>query len=179
MLIWTARVSKKTKAVVAVILAGILAAAVLLLVGRSGGGQDAAAWQLTGNADRIAYLESMGWQVEEEPVETLQFLLPEKLEEPYLTYNELQDSQGFDLSACCGKQVARYTYTVTNYPGRPEGVQAQPLRLRGAAGGRGYPLRRGRRIPGHTGLSGAGLSPFGMACGQKKNCRNAAVLFLG
>lgn len=33
MLIWTARVSKKTKAVVAVILAGILAAAVLLLVG--------------------------------------------------------------------------------------------------------------------------------------------------
>ena len=101
MLIWTARVSKKTKAVVAVILAGILAAAVLLLVGRSGGGQDAAAWQLTGNADRIAYLE-----------------------EPYLTYNELQDSQGFDLSACCGKQVARYTYTVTNYPGRPEGVQA-------------------------------------------------------
>lgn len=30
MLIWTARVSKKTKAVVAVILAGILAAAVLL-----------------------------------------------------------------------------------------------------------------------------------------------------
>ena len=106
MLIWTARVSKKTKAVVAVILAGILAAAVLLLVGR------------------IAYLESMGWQVEEEPVETLQFLLPEKLEEPYLTYNELQDSQGFDLSACCGKQVARYTYTVTNYPGRPEGVQA-------------------------------------------------------
>ena len=69
MLIWTARVSKKTKAVVAVIQAGILAAAVLLLVGRSGGGQDAAAWQLTGNADRIAYLESMGWQVEEEPVE--------------------------------------------------------------------------------------------------------------
>ena len=112
MLIWTARVSKKTKAVVAVILAGILAAAVLLLVGRSGGGQDAAAWQLTGNADRIADRESMGGQVEEEP------------EEPYLTYNELQDSQGFDLSACCGKQVARYTYTVTNYPGRPEGVQA-------------------------------------------------------
>ena len=34
MLIWTARFSKKTKAVVAVILAGILAAAVLLLVGQ-------------------------------------------------------------------------------------------------------------------------------------------------
>ena len=106
MLIWTARISKKTKAVVAVILAGILAAAVILLAGRSHGGQDAAAWQLDSNADRVAYLESMGWQVEAEPVETLQFLLPEELEEPYLTYNELQDAQGFDLSACCGKQVA-------------------------------------------------------------------------
>ena len=128
MLIWTARVSKKTKAVVAVILAGILAARGIT------DGAVIDVWNdlahvrfyadVPGNADRIAYLESMGWQVEEEPVETLQFLLPEKLEEPYLTYNELQDSQGFDLSACCGKQVARYTYTVTNYPGRPEGVQA-------------------------------------------------------
>ena len=26
--------------------------------------------------------------------------------------------------ACCGKQVSRYTYTVTNYPGRSQGVQA-------------------------------------------------------
>ena len=57
-------------------------------------------------------------------METLQFLLPAELEEPYLTYNELQSAQGFDLSACCGKQVSRYTYTVTNYPGRAEGVQA-------------------------------------------------------
>ena len=123
MLIWTARISKRAKAALAVILAGVLLAAVLLLMGRSDDGQ-AAQWQLTTNEDRVAYLESLGWQVEPEPVETLQFLLPEKLEEPYLTYNELQDSQGFDLSACCGKQVARYTYTVTNYPGRPEGVQA-------------------------------------------------------
>ncbi|MFR6041643.1 MAG: DUF4830 domain-containing protein [Dysosmobacter welbionis] len=63
----------------------------------------------------------------------------------YLTYNELQDSQGFDLSACCGKYVARYTYTVTNYPGRPEGVRPTSTSAR-AAGGGGYPLRRGRRI---------------------------------
>ena len=124
MLIWTARISKKTKAVVAVILAGILLAAVILLAGRSGAGGTASEWRLATNTDRVAYLESLGWQVEEEPVETLQFLLPEKLEEPYLTYNELQDSQGFDLSVCCGKQVARYTYTVTNYPGISQGVQA-------------------------------------------------------
>ena len=123
MVIWTARISKKTKAALAVILAGAILAAVILLVGRSPGGEAVADWQLKDNADRVAYLESLGWQVETEPVETLQFLLPETLEEPYLSYNELQNAQGFDLSACCGKQVARYTYTVTNYPGREEDVQ--------------------------------------------------------
>ena len=71
MLIWTARISKKTKAVVAVILAGILLAAVILLAGRSGAGGTASEWRLATNTDRVAYLESLGWQVEEEPVETL------------------------------------------------------------------------------------------------------------
>ena len=123
MLIWTARIPKKTKAVLAVLLLGVLLAAAVLLAGRSDK-QETETWQLETNQDRLTYLESLGWQVEEEPVETLQFLLPEELEEPYLTYSELQDAQGFDLSACCGKQVARYTYTVTNYPGRTEGVQA-------------------------------------------------------
>ena len=95
MLIWTARVSKKTKAVVAVILAGILLAAVILLAGRSGAGGTASEWRLATNTDRVAYLESLGWQVEEEPVETLQFLLPEKLEEldwPALINSQLSSS---------------------------------------------------------------------------------------
>lgn len=123
MLIWTARVSKKkTAAITAVILVAVLA--VVVLVGNQADPAVSGLPQLADNDARVSYLQSMGWEVDPEPVETLQFLLPEKLEEPYLTYNELQDSQGFDLSACCGKQVARYTYTVTNYPGRPEGVQA-------------------------------------------------------
>ena len=59
----------------------------------------------------------------EEPVTTLQFLLPSRLKGDYVAYNELQKQQGFDLEACCGKQVTRYTYAVSNYPGRPDGVQ--------------------------------------------------------
>jgi hypothetical protein len=99
-------------------------AALVILVAR--GDQSAATAappQLTDNDQRVAYLQSLGWAVQPEPVETLQLLLPETLEEPYSTYNELQLTQGFDLSAQCGKQVTRYTYTVTNYPDRPEGVQ--------------------------------------------------------
>lgn len=122
MLIWTARVSKKkTAAMTAAILVVVLA--VVVVLGKHADSADSNLPQLANNEARVSYLQSMGWEVEPEPVETLQFLLPEKLEEPYLTYNELQDSQGFDLSTACGKQVSRFTYTVTNYPNRPEGVQ--------------------------------------------------------
>ena len=123
MLIWTTRFSRK-KAVLTVIAMGIVMAVLILLTGRTESGNSSARPELADNSQRVEYLRSLGWEVDTEPVETLQFLLPEKLEEPYLSYNELQLSQGFDLTACLGKQVERYTYTVTNYPERPEGVQA-------------------------------------------------------
>ena len=123
MLIWTTRFSRK-KAVLTVIAMGIVMAVLILLTGRTESGNSSARPELADNSQRVEYLRSLGWEVDTEPVETLQFLLPEKLEEPYLSYNELQLSQGFDLTACLGKQVDRYTYTVTNYPERPEGVQA-------------------------------------------------------
>lgn len=123
MLIWTAKFSRK-KAVAAVIIMGVVMAALIILMGRMPPDESAEAPQLTDNSQRVAYLQSLGWEVKPEPVETLQFLLPDTLAEPYLTYNELQKPQGFDLAACCGKQVSRYTYTVTNYPDRMEGVQA-------------------------------------------------------
>lgn len=122
MLIWTTRFSRK-KAVLSVLFMGVVMAILILLVGRQDS-ESSAPPQIVDNAQRIAYLESYGWQVEPEPVETLQFLMPETLAEPYLTYNELQKEQGFDLTACCGKQIFRYTYAVSNYPGRGEGVQA-------------------------------------------------------
>ena len=133
MVIWTARFSKKAKAVVLLIVLALAAAAVVFLLLGGRGGETAPAITLTTNDDRVAYLQSLGWEVEPEPVETLQFLLSEELEEPYVTYNELQAEQGFDLSVCCGKQVSRYTYTVTNYPGRAEGVQANLYVCEGAA----------------------------------------------
>lgn len=124
MWIWTAKFSRK-RAAGAVIFMGVVMAALILLMGRAE--EEEAPLPLpvlSSNVQRVAYLRSLGWEVEEEPIETLQFLLPETLEEPYLSYNELQLPQGFDLSACCGKQIARYTYAVTNHPSRAQGVQA-------------------------------------------------------
>lgn len=123
MLIWTAKFSKK-KAVAAVIFMGVVMAVLIVLMGRTPEETEEPRPQLTGNAQRVEYLRSLGWEVEEEPIETLQFLFPEKLEEPYLSYNELQLPQGFDLRECLGRQVSRYTYAVLNHPSRAEGVQA-------------------------------------------------------
>ena len=121
MMIQAIRLTSK-KAALAVIAAGVLIAALILLLGR-GGEPSAQQPLLTGNAERVAYLQELGWEVVEEPVTTLQFLLPPQLKGDYVAYNALQRTQGFDLEQCCGKQVTRYTYTVTNYPQRPEGVQ--------------------------------------------------------
>ena len=122
MMIQAVRLTRK-KAALAVILAGAVMAALILLLGRGGSPAQQDRPLLTSNAERVAYLQELGWEVVEEPVTTLQFLLPPQLKGDYVAYNDLQKSQGFDLEACCGKQVTRYTYTVSNYPQRPDGVQ--------------------------------------------------------
>ena len=121
MKIWNIRLTKK-RAVGAVVAAGLALMGLLLYLGRPAEEGEASCLPDTNEA-RVEYLSQWGWEVDPEPVETLQFLLPDTLEEPYLSYNVLQKSQGFDLSRCCGKQVSRYTYLVTNYPGDREGVQ--------------------------------------------------------
>ena len=123
MLIWTAHLSKR-KAVFAILVLGAAIAALALLAARPAPEPQPKSPQLFTNDDRVAYLTAYGWELEPEPVETLQFLLPDPLQEPYLSYNTLQQTQGFDLQPLCGNHVTRYTYTVINYPNRSQGVQA-------------------------------------------------------
>jgi len=79
------------------------------------------------NEDKIAYLESYGWQVNPEPLAVEELLIPEEFDDTYTKYLELQRSQGFDLSECCGKRVKRYTYEITNYPTGETEVQISLL----------------------------------------------------
>jgi hypothetical protein len=123
MMIYTAKLSRK-KAALAILILGLLCTGLILLISGHPQVPEQEPLRLCTPQDCVTHLTSLGWEVVPEPVETLQFLLPKVLEEPYLSYNALQLTQGFDLSTCCGKQLTRLTFTVTNYPDRPNNVQA-------------------------------------------------------
>ena len=68
------------------------------------------------NDERIAYLQALGWEVEANPVETQEVRIPTELPEVLQRYNELQKSQGFDLTRYGGETAKRYVYKVLNFP---------------------------------------------------------------
>ena len=79
------------------------------------------------NDDRIRFLEQFGWQVNPEAVESIEVTVPEEFDKIFSAYNELQKSQGLDLSRYKKKNVMRYTYEVTNYDGYNGTVYANIL----------------------------------------------------
>ena len=103
---------------------GLVIGSALLLAGCFGGNKEAEVVTAATNEERVAYLEALGWQVEPQPIETLDLQLPEKLEGEWDAYAKLQKGQGLPFSEFAGQAVKRYTYTVTNYPEIPQGVQA-------------------------------------------------------
>lgn len=125
MFIFTAKVSRRSAALAAVVLCATVLLLCILLRGcdaRSADKRPPAAQAPTNDA-RVEYLRTLGWEVSPKPVETLRLTLPDELIEPYLSYNAIQLEQGFDLAPYCGETLARYTYAVTNYPGRARGCQ--------------------------------------------------------
>lgn len=103
---------------------GLVIGSALLLAGCFGGDKETEVITAATNEERVAYLEALGWQVEPQPIETLDLQLPEKLEGEWDAYVKLQKGQGLPFSEFAGQAVKRYTYTVTNYPEIPQGVQA-------------------------------------------------------
>lgn len=128
MFIVTARVPKKK------LLAGgvtalccCLAVVLILTLGSRAVTASAEVKHIRSNDDRVAYLNSLGWQVSDQPLATEELLIPATFDESYDSYLALQSDQGFDLTQYCGKRVKRYTYQILNYPGGDEQVQAALL----------------------------------------------------
>lgn len=71
------------------------------------------------------YLVSFGLEIGSFTVDEI--TVPAEFKEVYKSYNELQRSQGFDLTEYKGKTLTRYTCPVQNYPGQDENVFAEVL----------------------------------------------------
>lgn len=65
---------------------------------------------------REEYLKSLGWEFKSE-CSKKEVQIPAEFNDTYTKYNDLQKSQGFDLSKYKTKVVTIYTYNITNYEG--------------------------------------------------------------
>lgn len=90
---------------------------------------------ITTNEKRMAFLESYGWKVDENPIEVVEVTVPQVFNTVYNNYNTIQKEQGFDLSRYKGKRVKRWSYTVTNYPAGKTGIRADLLIYNGTVVG--------------------------------------------
>lgn len=69
------------------------------------------------HSERMSFLSQYGWEVDEEPAEVCEIIIPAEFDDVYSAYNEIQKTDGFDLSSYAGMRVKRWTYAVKNYPG--------------------------------------------------------------
>lgn len=81
--------------------------------------------------DAASFLGQFGWVVDAGSVETREVTIPGEFDKVFAGYNELQRSQGLDLSKYKKKTVTRHTFTVTNYDGYEGPVYANVLVYRG------------------------------------------------
>lgn len=125
MFVLTAKISKPKIIAVGVLLLAIILLIVMLATG-DGKSTDAPAG--ASNDDRIAYLATYGWSVDATPKETQKVHIPEDADNRvFARYNELQKSQGFDLSKYAGQDVMRYVYEILNYPDASAPIYATVL----------------------------------------------------
>lgn len=126
MMVMTAKVNPKKIFIALAAVAGLIIALILTL----GGGKSAdpaAVTTMSDNDSRVQFLKDNGWEVTTSPKESGQVRIPKEMSPVYERYNELQKSQGYDLSQFAGKTVMRYVYQVNNYPGATEPVYATLL----------------------------------------------------
>ena len=122
---------KKGRVLAGIALVGVVALAVAsgsaffggqaVATGADGGERPA---RVRNNEQRLEYISTFGWQVEPEPVEIMEVIIPTVFDPLYEEYNTLQLELGYDLNAHAGRRARRYTYVVVNHP-----VQENDVRL--------------------------------------------------
>ena len=121
MFVFTAKLNRR-KAVLFLIVFALILAAIILAVSLRGTERHPHTERtpspaLVRNAgDAAAYLASLGWEVEPEPLEVREIAIPRSFSGVYAEYADLQKKQGFPIEKYGGMGAVRYTFRVKNYP---------------------------------------------------------------
>lgn len=130
-MIFCGKLNRRTL-IIAILAAGVLLCGIILLAGNLGKSAEAFGGEISSKnikstEDRVEFLNLLGWEVDPDSEEVQEVLIPSEFNEAYLEYNELQLTQGCDLTRYSGKRARRYTYEITNYPTGEAGVTASLL----------------------------------------------------
>ena len=68
------------------------------------------------NDDRIKFLKQFNWEINPEPVESVEIIIPKEFDAVYKKYNDVQKAQSLNLEKYRNKAVKRYTYEILGYP---------------------------------------------------------------
>ncbi|NLH01492.1 MAG: DUF4830 domain-containing protein [Clostridiales bacterium] len=121
----TLKWNRKIALLVIIAVAAVLCA-LIFAIGKGGNSTSSAAGvKVKTNEDRIKFLESLGWEVDLNPIEEKTVIIPKEFSDVYKKYNQLQIEQGYDLSKYRGMEVTIYTYSVRNYTGYSGNVVAE------------------------------------------------------
>lgn len=67
--------------------------------------------------ERTAFFSQFGWEINEEPCEVKEVVIPEEFDDVYTAYNAIQKEQGLDLEKYQGARAKLWSYEIKNYPG--------------------------------------------------------------
>lgn len=70
----------------------------------------------TSEEDILKFISYYGWEVDSQPAEVRDVIVPEIFDDVYSNYNKIQLEQGFNLEKYAGQRVKKWTYIVRNYP---------------------------------------------------------------
>lgn len=58
------------------------------------------------------YMQSIDWEISNEPIETEEVIIPREFDNVYTQYNEIQKRAGFNLEDYTNSKCTRYTYSL-------------------------------------------------------------------
>ncbi len=121
MFVFTAKLNRRKAVLLLIALALVIAAVILAVSIRGSKGNTHtehthAPAVIRTAGDAAAYLAALGWEVDPEPLEVREIVIPRQFSGVYADYVQLQKKQGFPIEQYGGMDAVRYTFRVRNYP---------------------------------------------------------------